>query len=117
MKGKSILGIVALAGIGLGMYYLLNEHNVAQAEKPAKTEPVQDEKPVAAVDDTKKDTVEEAGLALEKTEAVSSIENRHKEAAKEMKEAVSHILDDSPVTKTENTETLDKLTDDIEKLG
>lgn len=117
MNGKLIVGILALAGIGACIYYFICRR------KPKESAP-QNQKtdylPKAVVSSSEKaaDTLDDAKekLAEEKRDAAMSIQKRHEEAAKEMKESLNHIIDDTPISETENTETLNEMMDDLDKL-
>jgi hypothetical protein len=116
MDGKIIIGILALVGIGLGAYYLATKSNTG-VEKDDNNAP-QKSDVVSKPNNSVKDVVEEAAEEFKenKAGAAETIKTRHEAAAAEMKKSLENILDDSPVEQTENTDTLNEMMDDIDKL-
>ena len=116
MNGKITIGILALAGIGLGAYYLATKNSTG-ADKAENQEPQKSNlefKPNSSI----KDVVEEAAEEFKenKSDVAETIKARHEAVAAEMKKSLENILDDSPVEQTENTDTLNEMMDDIDKL-
>lgn len=116
MNGKIIIGILALAGVGLGAYYLATKSNTGAVKTDNNSHKKSDV--VSKPNNSVKDVVEEAAEEFKenKAGAAETIKTRHEAAAAEMKKSLENILDDSPVEQTENTDTLNEMMDDIDKL-
>lgn len=118
MNGKMIVGILALVGIIVGVVCFFSKNK--SKNKGGTNQSVQDSVVERGLsfnsgDRSNVDMAKEK-LAEEKANLAEDIKTRHEEAANEMKESLNHIFDEEPVAETENTETLNEMMDDLDKL-
>lgn len=111
MKMKYVLcGAIVLA-VGVGIAYVLHHKNDKEIIRDVDN---QSEPDLTKVQNDI--IVAEQETAKERAETINAISDRHKEATKIMKESLENIVSTDNLVETENTETLDSIMDDIDKL-
>lgn len=118
MNGKMIVGILALVGVVLGIAYFFSKRKSKDEMKSYQKTDDFNEPRRSSLNRINTDNVDFAKekLAEEKANLAEDIKTRHEEAANEMKESLNHIFDEELVAETENTETLNEMMDDLDKL-
>lgn len=118
MNGKMIVGILAFVGGVWGIIYFFSKSKSKDEMTINKKSNGFSEPRSSSMDRVNTDNVDFAKekLTEEKADLAKNIKTRHEEAASEMKESLNRICNDAPVDSTENTETLNEMMDDLDKL-
>lgn len=117
MNGKVIICVLALAGIGVCVFYFVFKSKSKKRDSQNEKDDYLS-KTVRPATEKVNDDIEKARekLAKEKRDVAMSMQKRHEDASKEMKQSLNKIIDDTLIDKTENTETLNDIMDDLDKL-
>ncbi len=118
MNGKMILGIIALIGISAGIFCLVDSRDSKKDRTAINRRKTSEDNPGISHEKNMPDIIETAkeNFMEDKTYAEESIKNRHSEAASEMKKSMNNIINANPIEQTKNTDTLNEMLDDIDKL-
>lgn len=117
MALKIISGIVIVTLATAGIYWSSEKKRQKIEKSHTKENHVSRERKNTSVQ-TLQEGIDDSTeyYAKEKDDVLESIKTRHKEAAKELRSSLEHIVDAKTIEKTHNTEILDEMLNDINKL-
>lgn len=121
MKMKYLIGAVCIIAVGAGIAYLClkrnNQNDGNQVgsgyDKDHDIKNSHSEELKSSFEDT---VAADRALQAEKQDAVKDIVERHSFAAEEMRKSLENITNEESVEETQNTEELDSILDDMDKL-
>jgi len=107
MKGSMVLVIGGVIVVGIAAYVIYKKLQPSKEEQPQQSSaPIRKEAPVTS------------DFVQTKEDAASAIKSRHIEASQIINESLQTIFNEKDIenVKTENSETLDKIDDDLDDL-
>ncbi len=120
MKMKFIIGAVCIIAVGAGIAYLCLKNNKQNDGKIVDDYDKDNDIKSAPSDVLKADfeetVVADRTLQAEKQDVSRDIIERHSLAAEEMRKSLENITNEESVEKTQNTEGLENILDDMDKL-